>query len=277
MRIDFIGDVHGNAQRLLRLLAKLGYRRPTSSRADWVHPEGNVAIFCGDYVDVGEESLLVVEIVMAMVESGCARAIMGNHDFNIAALYERDPDDPSKTLRSHSERNLAQSAATRAEIDADPARGRRALTFIKSLPLWIDMPSFRVAHAHWDMGAIAALKACCGADGALTESGFAACSRRDTPLGDARRSIQCGPDHVGEPFKDRLGHVRTKVRTDWWNGPADDDPRPFFFGHYAFRHPLEPIGGVWVCVDAGIAHGGRIGSYSHQVGRPLDKRMFSYG
>lgn len=277
MKIDFIGDVHGHATRLLALLAALGYRRPTSRRAEWYHPDGNIAHFCGDLVDVGTENLAVIEIVMAMIESGCARAVMGNHDFNIIAILTPDPERPGKFLRSHSDLHLRQSAQTRAEFQREPDRARRALSFLKGLPLWLDMPSYRVAHAAWDQASIAVLRRYCACGDALTDEGFVAASRRSGEAGDARAILQCGPEVDCEPYLDRKGDSRTKERIRWWEAPDDHDPRPLFFGHYSLPTPLAPMRGTFACVDAGIAHGGRIGSYSHEIGRPLTQKGFSYG
>lgn len=278
MKLSIFGDLHANRTRSLRLLADLGHRRPTSTRAHWAHPEGAIAAFTGDYVDGGDENLATIELVAEIVAGGHGIAVMGNHDFNLLALLTEDPESPGTYLRKRTPENLAQSGAAIAEIEAHPERGRKALTFLRSLPLWIDLPSLRIAHAHWDAGAIATLRTACDASGALTDDGFVKAARKDTDIGRARLLIQCGPEMECEPFPDRFGRIRTKRRTDWWEDHhADGDPRPLFFGHYGMPRPLAPIHGRYVCVDAGIAHGGRIGAYSHETGKPLDAKRFSYG
>ncbi|MCZ9346244.1 AAA family ATPase, partial [Streptomyces sp. TRM76130] len=70
---DIIGDVHGCAAELETLLGKLGY-------TDGVHPEGRTAVFVGDLVDRGPDSPGVLRRVMAMVESGAALCVPGNHE-----------------------------------------------------------------------------------------------------------------------------------------------------------------------------------------------------
>ncbi|MEU3888486.1 polynucleotide kinase-phosphatase [Streptomyces sp. NPDC029041] len=70
---DIIGDIHGCAAELEALLAKLGY-------ADGVHPEGRTAVFVGDLVDRGPDSPGVLRRVMAMVKSGNALCVPGNHE-----------------------------------------------------------------------------------------------------------------------------------------------------------------------------------------------------
>ncbi|MFD9391203.1 polynucleotide kinase-phosphatase [Streptomyces sp. NPDC060000] len=70
---DIIGDIHGCAFELEALLGKLGY-------ADGVHPEGRQAVFVGDLVDRGPDSPGVLRRVMAMVRSGNALCVPGNHE-----------------------------------------------------------------------------------------------------------------------------------------------------------------------------------------------------
>ncbi|MFD6324770.1 polynucleotide kinase-phosphatase [Streptomyces sp. NPDC058442] len=70
---DVIGDVHGCATELESLLGALGY-------VDGVHPEGRTAVFVGDLVDRGPDSPGVLRRVMAMVKSGNALCVPGNHE-----------------------------------------------------------------------------------------------------------------------------------------------------------------------------------------------------
>lgn len=70
---DVIGDVHGCSAELEALLGKLGY-------VDGVHPGGRTAVFVGDLVDRGPDSPGVLRRVMAMVKSGDALCVPGNHE-----------------------------------------------------------------------------------------------------------------------------------------------------------------------------------------------------
>ncbi|QWB22513.1 MULTISPECIES: polynucleotide kinase-phosphatase [Streptomyces] len=70
---DIVGDIHGCAAELDSLLGKLGYK-------DGVHPEGRTAVFVGDLVDRGPDSPGVLRRVMAMVKSGNALCVPGNHE-----------------------------------------------------------------------------------------------------------------------------------------------------------------------------------------------------
>ncbi|GAP48487.1 polynucleotide kinase-phosphatase [Streptomyces azureus] len=70
---DIIGDIHGCSAELESLLGKLGY-------TDGAHPEGRTAVFVGDLVDRGPDSPGVLRRVMAMVKSGNALCVPGNHE-----------------------------------------------------------------------------------------------------------------------------------------------------------------------------------------------------
>ncbi|WP_330460343.1 polynucleotide kinase-phosphatase [Streptomyces sp. NBC_00820] len=70
---DIIGDIHGCSAELEALLVKLGY-------VDGVHPKGRTAVFVGDLVDRGPDSPGVLRRVMAMVKSGNALCVPGNHE-----------------------------------------------------------------------------------------------------------------------------------------------------------------------------------------------------
>lgn len=82
---DIIGDVHGCADELETLLAKLGYRvawsTETGTRAVTVTPpDGRKAVFVGDLVDRGPNTPDVLRIAMSMTAAGSAYVVQGNHD-----------------------------------------------------------------------------------------------------------------------------------------------------------------------------------------------------
>ena len=70
---DIIGDVHGEADALQRLLDNLGYAPVDGC---WQHSSRRV-IFLGDFIDRGPEQRRVLEVVIPMVQSGNALAYRG--------------------------------------------------------------------------------------------------------------------------------------------------------------------------------------------------------
>jgi len=112
---DLIGDIHGQADALERLLATLGYTR---RRGCHRHP-GRQVIFLGDFIDRGPKIRETLAIVRPMIESGAARAVMGNHELNALAFHTPDPDTPGEYLRPRNEKNCRQHAETMRQLPAD--------------------------------------------------------------------------------------------------------------------------------------------------------------
>lgn len=93
--IDLIGDIHGHADQLEALLQKLGY---TKTNGAYAHPEHTV-LFVGDYIDRGPKIRETLEIVKAMVDSGNAIALMGNHEYNARCFHFQETEGGH--LRKH--------------------------------------------------------------------------------------------------------------------------------------------------------------------------------
>ena len=70
---DIIGDVHGRADALRRLLLKLGY---TESQDVFRHNTRKV-IFVGDFVDRGPDQKGILRIARNMCEADTASSILG--------------------------------------------------------------------------------------------------------------------------------------------------------------------------------------------------------
>ena len=104
---DIIGDIHGYADELKLLLAKLGYHKNGQS---YRHPT-RTAIFVGDFIDRGPRIREALDIVRPMVESGAAQAVMGNHEYN--AVCYHTPDGRGGSLRTRSPAKDRQMEATR--------------------------------------------------------------------------------------------------------------------------------------------------------------------
>jgi protein phosphatase len=75
--LDIIGDVHGCTQELIDLLGKLGYQK--DEELNYSHPDGRKAVFVGDIMDRGYNSMGVFDIVHKMLISDNAYYVTGNH------------------------------------------------------------------------------------------------------------------------------------------------------------------------------------------------------
>lgn len=144
---DLIGDVHGCAHTLTRLLDQLGY----SQRGDvWRHPRRQV-IFLGDIIDRGPRIREALHLVHAMVEAGEAHCIMGNHEFNALGWHTPAPPESGKTyVRDHTPRYEMLLQQTFEQFEHYPAEWQAFLDWFMELPLFLECDRFRVVHACWD-------------------------------------------------------------------------------------------------------------------------------
>jgi protein phosphatase len=138
---DVIGDIHGCLAELETLLTDLGYtiRRDALDRAvGAVPPTGRTAVFLGDFVDRGPDSVGVLRLVMGMVEAGEALAVPGNHEHKLVqALRGR------KVNVSH---GLAE---TLAQLDGESEDFKRqVLTFCDGLVAHLVLDEGRLVVAH---------------------------------------------------------------------------------------------------------------------------------
>ena len=78
---DIIGDVHGCMEELGELLDLLGYRRTAAGTR--LHSQGRRAIFLGDLVDRGPDSVGVLKTAITMCAAGSALCVPGNHDVKL--------------------------------------------------------------------------------------------------------------------------------------------------------------------------------------------------
>ena len=96
---DIIGDVHGHADALRRLLIELDYREIEGA----FRHDARKVIFVGDFVDRGPDQREVLRIARNMCKAGTASAVLGNHEFN--AIAWATPNGDGGFLRKHSEKN----------------------------------------------------------------------------------------------------------------------------------------------------------------------------
>ncbi|MEU1864253.1 polynucleotide kinase-phosphatase [Streptomyces gardneri] len=106
---DIIGDIHGCRSELDTLLARLGY-------VDGHHPEGRTAVFVGDLVDRGPDSPGVLRRVMAMVASGDALCVPGNHENKLGRWLKGKKVQQTHGLAETIEQLEGESEEFRAQV-----------------------------------------------------------------------------------------------------------------------------------------------------------------
>lgn len=306
MGYDIIGDVHGQASKLEALLEGMGYRLKAGA---FQHPHRR-AIFVGDYIDRGPRQVDTYRIVRAMVESGSALAILGNHEFNAIAWHTADPATAEGFfLRPRhgatGAKNRQQHQHFLAEVEGTRLHDEIIEWFL-TLPLWLDLPELRVIHACWHDGYISALKPLLGPSQTLTTELMVRASRPGDSVFEAVEGLTKGlevalPD--GHAFLDKDGHERRNVRIRWWDEtnhsyrdlalmpdearmalpaatvpaqsrPIYDQRKPVFMGHYWMQG--EPVlqSSKIACVDYSAGKGGPLVAYRWDGESELSTKNF---
>jgi hypothetical protein len=173
---DIIGDIHGHAMELHRLLEKLGYQQSTGV---YSHPSRKV-LFIGDFIDRGPQILETLQTVRRMCDAGNALAVMGNHEFNALAYHTPNPAKPGKYLRDHNTKNELQHSATLSQLNNDALKD--SLDWFRTLPMWLDLGGLRVVHACWDVAQMEIILAAKERLGGVTTEFMAEATDQNTRL-----------------------------------------------------------------------------------------------
>src|SRR5680860_1142359 len=130
---DIIGDVHGYASLLKKLLLQLGYKK---SESGYSHPIRK-AIFVGDFVNRGPEIRKTIRLIRKMVENGHALAIIGNHEINAIIYYLKDKN--SLPLIKSPQKNFLSLYKTVNQFADRSEEWKSHRKWMRELPLFLDL------------------------------------------------------------------------------------------------------------------------------------------
>ena len=305
---DIIGDIHGHADPLKRLLLKMDYSELNDV---FTHPQGRQVIFLGDFIDRGPAILETLTIARSMVTAGTAQAVMGNHEFNALAYHTPHPSE-SHFLRRHSSKNQKQHQAT---LDAlTPPQMSLYLDWFKTLPTHLDLPGLRIVHACWDENQIRVIQQSIEHHGGFTPAFLTDATDPSTPLFEAIETVLKGPElplPPGKSYLDKEGNRRTQMRIRWYEPqrqqliseymmppgqPHDStldvpftnsgqprtvgypqDEVPVFVGHYWMTDPTPSrLTPNVACVDYSVAKDGILVAYRWDGEAAINDAHFVY-
>ena len=298
---DLIGDIHGHAAELERLLTKLGYQLD----GQCYRHEIRKVIFLGDFIDRGPQQRRVLAIVMPMVEAGAALTVMGNHEFNAIAYFTEDGD--GGYLRPRNEKNTRQHQKFLDAFAEEPEAWVDTINWFKSLPLWLELSGLRVVHACWDPPSIARISSNYRGDTHLTDELLYDASQPGTWQYKAVETLLKGKEVKlpnGAYFRDKDGNRRQAIRTRWWSkgntyrdiymGPPSAIKNipdeavaqgqmteygsyedPVFLGHYWMEGEPTPLAPNIACLDYSVAKpGGKLLAYRWNGERMIDPNAY---
>jgi len=286
---DIIGDVHGYASVLEKLLKRLGYKK----KGGTYHHRSRQAVFVGDIIDRGPQIREALRIVKRMVAEGSALMVLGNHEFNAIGYHTKWVGE---YLRPRTPGNRKQHARTLRAFSGRQDEWKEFFEWFHTIPLSLDLVGIRVVHAAWN-------------DFAHKLAGTEPLNKRKVPaafllryqhLSDPGFSFGCQCELLckgyeaklpeGYHFFDHEGKRRTHLRTRWWLSSkgrtyADlafdpslkvpskrvQDPAlptkdyksgpPVFFGHYAADPDQLILTRKIACLDYGIYKGSPLYAY----------------
>lgn len=295
MIYDIIGDIHGQADKLIGLLNKLGYHHDGTSH---VAPQGHQAIFIGDFIDRGRGQLATLNIVFDMIDNHQALAIMGNHEYN-AICYATLGDD-GRYLRPHTPSNIAGHRAFIDEVGFGTDLHRYWLGRFYELPLWLELDDCLCIHACHDRYSMDILNPLL--DKQRLTPHTVALTGKDLQVYHAIEHLLKGiesPLPQGITMTDKTGIVRTRARVKWWVDAwqqrsidevliADDLPstplnrlnpnlgrfqttanKPIFIGHYWLDGTPTLLSDGVVCTDYSAGKDGYLTAYQFDTENPV--------
>lgn len=250
--LDILGDVHGEFEALLNLLARLGYDNHGR------HPRGRRLVFVGDLTDRGPDSPAVVDFVAGLLDAGRAMCVLGNHDLNILLNHEKSENGWfwGKACQDKCGKVIEQKFA-------DEDLRKRVFKLFASLPIALARDDLRIVHAAWDPEAIEVARRsenaielyeehrrrieCEIASSVLDDVGQSLAHQNGNPV----KLLTSGPEERSEKPIDSGGKIRYEQRVPWWRGYRDVF---CVYGHYSVADG-EPRGGAAAfCVDYGVGH-----------------------
>lgn len=303
---DIIGDIHGCARTLEKLLEQMGYRKQNGV---YQHRQRQ-AIFIGDIIDRGPRIRESLHLVRDMVEHGAARIVMGNHEYNALGYCTRArPGSGRQWLRDHNPRHDRLIRETLEQFDHYAHEWNEFLDWFYTIPLFIEEDSFRVVHACWDDRLIRQFMESQG--GATIDEDFLhASSAIESFAGQVMDTLLRGTDLIlpdGMTITSKDGYTRRFFRTKFW---ADDpktygdvvfqpDPlpeevarrelsqeeqqqilryslaeRPVFVGHYWMEGKPAPLKPNVACIDYSAVKYGKLVAYRFDGEQALTRDHF---
>jgi hypothetical protein len=295
---DIIGDVHGFASLLKKLLKTLGYAKINGI---WQHPK-RIAIFIGDFINRGPEIRETIQIVRQMTEAGYALTILGNHEYS-AVLYHIK-DSAGMYLSRHIAGNRNQIQSTLTAFNGFDPEWRDHLKWFRTLPFFIDLGDIRIVHAYWNDNDINYLRSVIP-EGRLKKDFLRTIHEMQHPAAAIIYRMlkgleyRCPQDLI---LKCTKGMSRKLFRMNWWESPQDktfrglsfgnkfilpdytvpiqiapsfepygSDQPPVFMGHYCLSQGAAIVQSNICCIDSCVVGSEQLSAYRWNGERYLTK------
>jgi hypothetical protein len=275
---DLIGDLHGRADHLKKLLHTLGYSKS-------YHPDGRKIIFMGDYINRGPKQEETLDMVRDLVASGIVEAaLMGNHELSLIRYFH---EGTHGFVRPHTRDNDDYHAGFFQEFPVGSKKLDDVVDWMKTLKLYMIRDEFNAVHAYMSEDLLAASRPYLNDDNSLKKDSYDLLDETHcVETFDVFDTLTAGPKYQlpeKAHFIDGAGRLQKVSHLFWWrteNRPEDvinggkllcplmDPPdrdrildfrksftaaargeKPLFIGHYSLMQDVGLLTPSLACVD----------------------------
>ena len=243
-RLYFIGDIHGQYKKLLRLLDLLSF--------DLDDLESNVGntqlVFMGNLIDSGPDfqgdQLGLLQLVESLVVQNHACCLLGENEFN--AIGWATELGPGESARADSVHNFMQHQRFLEMLGEGSDQHLYWINWFKKLPFFIDFQSVFAIHACWDDPALNAIEPYLNNDNSLKEEYWANAFDPDHALFGSCETLL-----KGAPYSSAKGEPLFDITAEWWC--VYEHVKPVVIGHYSLTGLPEVQSKNVICVDYNAA------------------------
>jgi|GEM_PF-1276749 len=254
-RLYFIGDIHGQYEKLLKLLEHLSF--------DLDDLESNIGntqlVFMGNLIDSAPgfegDQLSLLQLVESLVAQNKAYCLLGNHEFN--AIGWATELRPGEWARTHSVHHFKQHQSFLEMLGGDSEQYLYWINWFKKRPFFIDFDSVSAIHACWDEQILNAIEPYLNEDNSLKEEYWVNAFDPNHELYTLCTTLLQGPEYPlskGEAFLDSTGSIGSQKRSEWWWAyEQQENVKPIVIGHYSLTGLPEAKSKNVICVDYNAA------------------------
>ncbi|ABM04417.1 metallophosphoesterase [Psychromonas ingrahamii 37] len=245
----FIGDIHAQYKKLLRLLDLLSF--------DLDNLESNVGntqlVFMGNLIDnapgLEGDPLGLLQLVESLVAQNHACCLLGENEFN--AIGWATQLRQGEWAITHSASNFMQHQRFLEMLGEGSDQHLYWINWFKKRPLFIDFESVSAIHACWDDPALNAIEPYLNNDNSLKEEHWGNAFDPNHELFALCATLLKGAEYPpkGESLVDITGII-----PEWWRAyEQQGHVKPVVVGHYSLSGLPEVQSKNVICVDYNAA------------------------
>lgn len=247
-RLYFIGDIHGQYKKLLKLLDHLPFDR------DYL--ESNVGntklVFMGNLIDSAPDfegdQLSLLQLVESLVAQNHAYCLLGDHEFDAIGWVTELRS--GEWARTHSAHNFKQHQSFLETLGEGSEQHLYWINWFKKRPFFVDFESVSAIHARWDEQALSLIEPYLNDDNSLKEEHWVNAFDPNHELFALCETLLKGSDYPMPEVKSFLDITRAEW---WWAYDQQENVKPVVIGHYRLTGLPEAASKKVICVDYNAA------------------------